>query len=146
MLSNERKKELYHGWCKKSDWTEEEERAWKALIDSLDPEEREYLEHINSLEYMWNISAGMDDEEYREWYGNLNPEDKILVDEWDEREDEAFRQLCRKMLQMEIKGDSRLGKTDTISSKLSSAKIAASQNQKQTAPTGNLRSSPKEHL
>lgn len=55
-------------------------------------------ERKDELDRVWNESDFMDDEEYREWYENLNQEEQALIDAWDKQYNKGVLTICRDIL------------------------------------------------
>lgn len=52
-------------------------------------------ERMEELEKAWDDSDRMDDQEYREWYEELTPEERCLIDSWDKEYSQAFQHLIQ---------------------------------------------------
>lgn len=52
-------------------------------------------ERMEELEKAWDDSDRMDDQEYREWYEELTPEERCLIDSWDKQYSQAFQHLTQ---------------------------------------------------
>ena len=55
-------------------------------------------ERMEELDRAWNESAFMDDQEYREWYEDLTPEEQALIDTWDKQYNKVVLQICEEIL------------------------------------------------
>ena len=55
-------------------------------------------ERMEELDRAWNESDFMDDEEYRQWYEDMTPEEQALVDTWDKQYNKGVLQICEDIL------------------------------------------------
>ena len=52
-------------------------------------------ERMEELDRAWNESDFMDDQEYREWFEELTPEERCLINSWDKEYSQAFQHLIQ---------------------------------------------------
>mgnify|MGYP003471804312 CR=1 FL=1 len=52
-------------------------------------------ERMEELDRAWNESDFMDDQEYQDWYEELTPEERCLIDSLDKQYSQAFQHLTQ---------------------------------------------------